>query len=467
MNEARMQRMCIVACSGILAFSTIGTSFAQSLDFFQNVNIPSGDISPFEDSIELWKVEEGGKVLNPVAVGLPFHADEVPELRTEKTATFDLGNGRFAATSNASPIFTHEDSGVLVPIEEEGSEDSNSFVFRHLPEDVRVRFDLTHPSVRLWQRGKGSFVIRFRVNATGIIESEDSVTYQLNPSTLLRWKIVHNRIKQEIWVTDHSNKADLAFSITPDAGLTLEKNENDFAIRDRKSTILFTLPGPILLDAEKKPIEKNIGIGENNGYFDFSHSSEGLPEIYVIDPSAGPNTPGTMENEAYGGVAWSNTANGAVSDDSRATVNLPYDPMLETVSTSDYLKATNFGFSVPANLASVDGVLFTSERQALNGNICDNFIYLVKNGTVSGTNHQGDCVTPWLNDTDETATYGGSTDLWGLTFTASDINASNFGVVLSANGDISGEAAIDSMQLTVYYTAAASSTNNNQFLFIE
>ena len=48
--------------------------------------------------------------------------------------------------------------------------------------------------------------------------------------------------------------------------------------------------------------------------------------------------------------------------------------------------------------------------------------------------------------------YGGATDLWGLTWTAADINAANFGVVISAHDSVSGALAqVDSFAITVTY----------------
>lgn len=449
----------------VSSFSRLSVPPSRSRSiFFKTQIFLWGDISPFEDPIELWRTEEGETVLNPVAVGLPFQAEEVPELRTEKTATFDLGDGRFAATSNTSPIFTHEDTGVLVPIADEGTRDGGSYVFRHLPEDVRVRFDLTHPSVRLWQRGKGSFVIRFRANATGVIESEDSVTYQLNPSTLLRWRIEHNRIKQEIWISDHANKADLAFSITPEAGLTLERNGNDFSVTDQQHNVLFTLPGPVLLNGERKLIEKSIGISETNRFFDFSYSEEGLPETYIIDPSAGPNSLGTIEDDdTYGTYAWTDPGNASVSDNMYA-VSESFNGQF-----SHYLKTTNFGFAVASN-ATINGVIFECERHRPSYNMTDYSIRLVKSGSVQGDDKSN--FDYWESSEDVYYSYGGAVDLWSLTLVPGDVNASTFGVALSVAPDGATQDAIigyvDHMRLTVYYTAGATPTKkNHQFLFID
>lgn len=57
----------------------------------------------------------------------------------------------------------------------------------------------------------------------------------------------------------------------------------------------------------------------------------------------------------------------------------------------------------------------------------------------------------------DTIVYGGPTDLWGTTWTDSDVNASDFGAVLSASITKSGKnpqyANVDAMRITIYYTA--------------
>jgi len=58
----------------------------------------------------------------------------------------------------------------------------------------------------------------------------------------------------------------------------------------------------------------------------------------------------------------------------------------------------------------------------------DNVVKLVMGGTISG-NDKSTIVD--LGTTEITQTYGGSNDLWGETWSASDINSSTFGVVLS------------------------------------
>ena len=61
----------------------------------------------------------------------------------------------------------------------------------------------------------------------------------------------------------------------------------------------------------------------------------------------------------------------------------------------------------------------------------ENSVKLVKGGTVSGTNLSTAAALPSLLTN---VTYGGSTNMWGLSLSYSDINASNFGAAFSAIG---------------------------------
>lgn len=170
--------------------------------------------------------------------------------------------------------------------------------------------------------------------------------------------------------------------------------------------------------------------------------------------TAGPNAPGTMaDDSAVGTVAWSNPGNVASSNDARAIVS-------SGGATSHYLKCTNFGFAIPGG-STINGVTVSIERvsnrlTAVRYAI-DSTVSLVKGGAVSG-NNKADLATKWPL-TEAVATYGGASDLWGLTLTDSDVNASTFGVVLSAfvTHDIASTSGqVDFISITVDYTAGAS-----------
>lgn len=159
-------------------------------------------------------------------------------------------------------------------------------------------------------------------------------------------------------------------------------------------------------------------------------------------------SPGTMANDSSDGTyAWSNVDNAKISDNSYATTNWTGG------ATSQYLKATNFGFSIPSG-ATINGILAEVE---VKGNATCNayWVYVVKaDGTFGGTSKGN--LDP-LPETDTYTSFGASDDLWDETWTAENINDADFGVayrITAYNGPIS----VDHIRITIYYTEAGEET---------
>lgn len=171
-----------------------------------------------------------------------------------------------------------------------------------------------------------------------------------------------------------------------------------------------------------------------------------LNELYM---NRNPQT--AASDNAVGTVAWTNPNNALSSNDSYATADLDGNVV------SQYLKLTNLGFTLPTD-AVVKGIIVSIERFPTNDtgeSIKDSTIKLVKGGVVSGDNKA--IADDWTT-TEAYHAYGEVDDLWGLTLAYSDINASDFGVVISAAaGSTSdgGIASIDHVKITVYYTSAS------------
>lgn len=77
----------------------------------------------------------------------------------------------------------------------------------------------------------------------------------------------------------------------------------------------------------------------------------------------------------------------------------------------------------------------------------DNSVRLIKGGVITGNNYAA-TTSAWPT-VDAYQVYGSSTDLWGTTWTDAQINATNFGAVLSASVQ-NGIAAVDHMRITIY-----------------
>ena len=185
--------------------------------------------------------------------------------------------------------------------------------------------------------------------------------------------------------------------------------------------------------------------------------------------SIGPNSPGTVISENVSGatMAWANPSNAGASDNSYATSCNSVGAGV----TSQYLKSTSFGFSIPGG-ATIDGIEVQIEKKAASDTASaftkDIVLQLLKAGTIVGSN-KADTVNKW-GTTDSIYTYGGSSDLWGTTWTDSDINGSTFGCVFRAeasNGTKSGSAtlsSVDHVKITVYYTGGSSATASSVLL---
>jgi hypothetical protein len=133
-------------------------------------------------------------------------------------------------------------------------------------------------------------------------------------------------------------------------------------------------------------------------------------------------------------------------DSSYATVNIS-----STSSISDELYASNFGFSIPSN-AVINGITATVNRRSSTTHTTDAAAYLVKAGVVGTTNRATGTSIPLSVATDKT--FGSSTDLWGDTWLASDINNSGFGVAYASGTDsvTTGLVSVDDITLTISYT---------------
>lgn len=163
----------------------------------------------------------------------------------------------------------------------------------------------------------------------------------------------------------------------------------------------------------------------------------------------GPNSGATFADDAtVGTVAWTSPGNAATSDNVRATAAV-------FSQVTHYLKATNFSFTIPTG-ATINGVFVEAEvsTNAGAGQVEDSSVKLVKGGTIQGT--EGAVAPHVWTGTDTYISWGGATDLWGLSLTPADVNASTFGAVISALevGDGAMTARIDHIRITVYFTWA-------------
>lgn len=150
-------------------------------------------------------------------------------------------------------------------------------------------------------------------------------------------------------------------------------------------------------------------------------------------------------------TGWTNSENAAASDNVFATSSIEF-------GEGPLLQATNFGFTIPSG-ATITGIVVEWEKKKAGGGaMSDGQSRIIKGGSTGTENKaQGD----WTTSDNTYYTYGSASDVWGETWTADDINASDFGAAISGTESLGNihELSIDHVRITVHYTAPILSTH--------
>lgn len=159
-------------------------------------------------------------------------------------------------------------------------------------------------------------------------------------------------------------------------------------------------------------------------------------------------------------VLWDNPQNASASDNAYASAGL------STGQRTCSLRCTGFGFTIPAG-AAIAGIVVEYEAYSSSAStILDYAVYLVLGGNRRGSGRQSTSYWPtretWLQR-------GGANDLWGTTWTPSDVNDSSFGVDIQAanGGGTPSTAYIDAVRITVYYTSIAGKSGQDGIALAE
>lgn len=168
-----------------------------------------------------------------------------------------------------------------------------------------------------------------------------------------------------------------------------------------------------------------------------------------------------VDRAGSGNLEWQTPSNAQTSNNTRTTLAFGTGPALPSPfdATTDYLQCTQLASTIPSGATPV-GIEITVERRRNPSDttvINDSVIYIVKGGTIQTGTNKADTSTNYPTS-DGNASYGGSGDLWGQSWTESDINASGFGVAISVRIDQTANMAntalaeIDQVYATIYYT---------------
>jgi hypothetical protein len=160
-----------------------------------------------------------------------------------------------------------------------------------------------------------------------------------------------------------------------------------------------------------------------------------LGSLLVQAASQGPNYAGAAST-----VGWTDAAN---------ATGTPDNACASSTTSGDTLDLTNFGFTIP-DAATISGITVEVKFAGTTAGDDGVRVQLLKGGSPEGNTQdiyaisgRSDCSTSAFQ------TVGSPTDPWGTSWTASDINAANFGVRLSKLG--TGTSYVDSVRITVEY----------------
>ena len=188
---------------------------------------------------------------------------------------------------------------------------------------------------------------------------------------------------------------------------------------------------------------------EKVGTCDIAFSGEAYTDLFNTSASSQTTSAGAAAKDAsVGTLAWSNIADAAGQDGLSASAQ--YKPVFG--ASTNYIVTSGHGFSIPGN-AIINGIsiggTFSTSLVGLSV-VTDYSVKIVKGGVLQaadrGTNSSWGTGTTW----------GGATDLWGTTWTPSDVNDPSFGAAISAyvagDGSNPAFAYVDDITITVYYS---------------
>jgi len=170
--------------------------------------------------------------------------------------------------------------------------------------------------------------------------------------------------------------------------------------------------------------------------------------------SQGPlGTTSAVDDASVGSVAWNNLNLTYVHDGNFATATLAVGDV------SHIARATAFGFSIPSAATILGITVYNWCQSASLSGVADFSVQLYVGGVFIGDDKANPGI-PWpMYGFDTFLSYGGTADLWGLTPTPADVNASNFGVGIAAKsyagtGILGGIAYIDYIAITITFSSA-------------
>lgn len=199
-------------------------------------------------------------------------------------------------------------------------------------------------------------------------------------------------------------------------------------------------------------------VPSGNTYFNLAGSGVTCPHTFTVlgsnpctlPPGAGfvVSSPGSCSSlTGVGTIPWVTPMNATVSDNLYATAAMAF------AATTNYLNCTGFNFAaIPAG-ATITGITVNIERRASRSRRArDAFVYMIKAGAIN-TAFNGATVTQYTT-ADVIEAHGASNNLWGTTWTPTDVKAANFGVAYAATSTRGLTVSVDHLQVRIDYTTS-------------
>ena len=169
---------------------------------------------------------------------------------------------------------------------------------------------------------------------------------------------------------------------------------------------------------------------------------------------------------------WGTEGNAAVDDASRATYSSAGTVRGTWITYTIYLVARDLTTSIPDG-ATVNGIEIIIQRRETATDAttwADDAVFLIKGLAIQDAADNKAVATAYTTS-DASVTYGGPADLWGVTWTAAEINAVGFGVAISVgvstdDGESTSVPEVDLISAVIYYTAAAVTTKKQAAAFL-
>jgi hypothetical protein len=175
-----------------------------------------------------------------------------------------------------------------------------------------------------------------------------------------------------------------------------------------------------------------------------------MSTIVVETAAAAESLDSTGESPEVLTIPWADTTNALTDNALSASVDF------DGTSDSSDLWLHNFGYSIPTTEVVVEGIAAKVIRTGTGST--EDLQVVLTYGPLDATTGFPEFTTSkhqtglWADDVDDTANYGGASDIWNRMWTGAEINSTDFGFALSAESPISLDTAlVDFVELTLYY----------------